>query len=57
MTPDELKIIRLKLKLSQARLAKLLGLSSRTVVYRWEKGERKISKSMEILIKLLKSEQ
>ena len=42
MTSTELKDLRTKTGLSQERFARLLGVSVMTV-WRWEKGDRKIS--------------
>jgi DNA-binding transcriptional regulator YiaG len=49
MTSSDLKQIRLKLGLSQAALAKAVGVTT-TTVYRWEAGLRTISKTAEILL-------
>lgn len=41
MTPEELKEWRKNVKLSQAELGELLGVTSKTI-WRWESGEAKI---------------
>jgi len=52
MTPDELKAARLAMGLSQAKLAKELGVD-RQAVYRWEKGLHPISQTISILMTLI----
>jgi len=42
MTPDEIKALREKFSVSQETLARVIGVSWRTV-NRWEKGEAKPS--------------
>jgi len=49
MSPDELKAARLAMGLSQAKLAKKLGVN-RQAVYRWEKGLHPVSPTIAILI-------
>lgn len=57
MTPDELRALRLRLKLSQAKLAELLDVKPLTVI-RWEKEESDkysipIPRAVEIAVKCL----
>lgn len=49
MKPEELKKIRKELKLSQAKLAKKLKISSQTIA-KWEKGLAKIPYASEDFI-------
>lgn len=54
MINNNLKQIRLEKKLTQAQLAKLLGLSSQTRISEYENGKRKPSKRILLLYQLLK---
>lgn len=45
MNPEQFKAARRKLGLSQAKLAKLLGVSSARTVRRWEAGDRDIDRA------------
>lgn len=54
MTPEELREQRLANKLSQAALARLMGVSPNTVA-RWERGERAINQGyVHLAFKVLK---
>lgn len=55
MKPGELKVIREKLKLTQAQLAKALGVD-RVTVARWETGLRKLPPMLALAIKGFRSE-
>ena len=52
MTGKRFKQIRLKLGLTQAQLAEILGVASNTVAV-WERGEQPISGPVELAMKLL----
>jgi len=52
VTGKRFKQIRLKLGLTQARLAEVLGVASNTVAV-WERGEQPISGPVELAMKLL----
>ena len=54
MTPSDLKKLRVKLGISQAKLAALIGTTS-TTVYRWETGRSPISEPIAKLIAMLMS--
>jgi len=56
MTPEELKQIRKRLKLSQRKLAEKLGVNP-MCVYRWERGLNSIRKPIETLIRKIEMEQ
>lgn len=53
MTPGELKSARKSLGLSQAELARVVGVDSDRTVRRWENAERDIPGSVEVLLRLL----
>lgn len=55
MKPGELKAIRKNLKLTQAQLAKALGVD-RVTVARWETGLRKLPPMLTLAIKGFRSE-
>lgn len=55
MKPGELKAVREKLKLTQAQLAKALGVD-RVTVARWETGLRKLPPMLALAIKGFRSE-
>jgi DNA-binding transcriptional regulator YiaG len=48
----ELRQIRVRLKLTQAGMAELLGVAANTVA-RWERGEVRISEAMSRLVQLV----
>lgn len=52
MKPEELKALRLRLKLSQAKLAELLDVKPLTVL-RWEAAQVAIPRAVEIAVKCL----
>jgi len=52
VTGKRFKQIRLKLGLTQAQLAEVLGVASNTVAV-WERGEQPISGPVELAMKLL----
>jgi transcriptional regulator with XRE-family HTH domain len=52
LTPKELKRLRAK-KMSQAKLAKLIGLNSKAQISRMETGERPISLAEEHMIRCI----
>ena len=53
MTPDKLRRIRSKAGLSLDGLAKVLRLSDRSTVHRWENGSRAISGPASIILEML----
>lgn len=53
MTPNELRRIRSKAGLSLDGLAKVLRLSDRSTVHRWENGSRAISGPASIILEML----
>ena len=55
MTADQLKALRLALKLTQAQLAEKLDVH-RSAVARWESGYVQISHLVELALKTLKDE-
>ncbi len=55
VTPDQLKRIRARLKMTQAQLAATLGVRTETVG-RWEIGSRRISEPTARLVKRIAEE-
>ena len=55
MTADQLKALRLALKLTQAQLAEKLDVH-RSAVARWESGEVPVSHVVELALKTLEEE-
>lgn len=53
MTPTELRRIRSKAGLSLDGLAKVLRLSDRSTVHRWEKGSRQVSGPASIILEMI----
>lgn len=53
MTPEAFKKARKTLGLTQEEMAQALGVSSGETIRRWEKGERGISDTIQILISYL----
>jgi len=47
MTPEQLRTIRIKMKLTQSEMAEWLHLSGDRIVRAWEAGEYKIPGSVE----------
>ena len=52
LTPDEVRFLRLEMLMSQAALARLLGMSEQAI-RRWENGKVTIPKPSESLLRLL----
>ena len=52
MTPADIRAARKRLSLSQEQLASRMGVS-RSLVEKWERGVREISKAHEKLLRLL----
>ena len=55
MTPEEFRSIRTKAGLSLDGLARVLRISDRASVHRWEKGQRAISGPVTVLMELLEA--
>jgi DNA-binding transcriptional regulator YiaG len=53
VTRHELRAIRTKHGLSVAQLARVLRLSDRSTIHRWEAGERAVSGPASILLEML----
>ena len=53
MTPTELRRIRIKAGLSLDGLSKVLRLSGRSTVHRWEKCSRQVSGPASIIIEMI----
>ena len=53
MTPDQFRTIRLNASLSLDGLAKVLGISDRSTVHRWEKGISPVSGPVTRLMEML----
>ena len=53
MAPDEIRRIRTKAGLSLDALAKVLRISDKSTVHRWEKGARPISGPASIVMELI----
>ena len=57
MTPKQFKSARLKMGLSQAEMATLLGYTSRSMICRIETGSRIVTPRMALTVKLLMEKQ
>lgn len=53
MTPTQFKAIRLSKGFTQSQMAKVLRLSDKGTIYRYEDGQRKISGPISLLMELI----
>lgn len=56
MSKDQIKALRLRLGLTQDKFAALIGLEGRSMVCRLERGSRKPTGTMTVLLKRIESE-